>query len=102
MARSPVDPAANLEANAWSDVDDAVEKLEDSWRAADGGNIGEFVPPTGHPQRERILIELIKVDQEYRWEKKARYSMRFKPARRMERGSGWRSLDALSSCIRAH
>ena len=51
----------------WDCVDDAVQRLEESWRSAPGVNLAELVPPPGDPRREKVLVTLIKIDQEHRW-----------------------------------
>ena len=68
MVRFSPSFAPRLDANEWSLLDEVVEKLEDSWRTSSAGGVAPFVPPKGHALRERVLIELIKVDQEHRWE----------------------------------
>jgi len=45
-----------------------MERFEESWRTEPFPQIAGFVPPRDHTLRERVLVELIKVDQEYRWE----------------------------------
>ena len=62
-----VQPAPRLRAQDWSLLDEAVEGLEQAWRTTHSGDIARFVPPAGHAVRGRVLVELIKVDQEYRW-----------------------------------
>ena len=52
---------------AWDVIDKAVWQLEEAWRHAQQPNISLFVPPWGNPLRQRVLVELIKVDQECRW-----------------------------------
>ena len=49
-------------------LEEVVFRLEESWRTRGEADLVEFVVEPGHPLRERALIELIKVDQEYRWE----------------------------------
>jgi len=66
MAKPPVHPATRWDDQRQSLLDEAVEGLENSWQASGDGDIARFVPPPGHALRERVLVELIKVDQEYR------------------------------------
>jgi serine/threonine protein kinase/Tol biopolymer transport system component len=48
-------------------LDDAVEQLEKAWRATPDPGFANLVPLASDPRRERVLLELIKVDQEYSW-----------------------------------
>jgi len=59
---------ADLDDASWEFLDDVLERFEESWRAAPPPQIEDFVPPPDHGLRERVLVELIKVDEEYRWE----------------------------------
>jgi hypothetical protein len=52
---------------AWEAVDTALRQLEDAWRHTPQPDIASFVPPAGNPSRHRVLVELIKADQECRW-----------------------------------
>ena len=61
-------PAAELDDQAWAAVHSAVRDLEKAWQAQGRADLSSFAPPLGDRLRERVLIELIKVDQEYRWE----------------------------------
>ena len=58
---------AELDSQSWDFVDRAVEQLEQSWRAAGRAELAQFLPPPDNPSRERALVTLIKVDQEYSW-----------------------------------
>lgn len=49
-------------------VDSRVDQFEKLWRAGPNPDFSALVPPEGDPLRTTILAELIKVDQEYRWE----------------------------------
>jgi serine/threonine protein kinase len=56
----------------WADqshdiIDEAMRRLEAKWQSAGSADPAEFLPPASHPLRERALITLIKIDQEYRW-----------------------------------
>jgi len=51
----------------WTRLDAAVGQLEESWRTASDATLGQLVPPCGDPLRGPVLIQLIKIDQEYRW-----------------------------------
>ncbi len=67
MIELPGDPVAGLDPYSGDLLDEAVEGLETSWLLGGTGDIAALAPPLGHPLRERVLIELVKVDQEYRW-----------------------------------
>jgi len=60
--------AAQLDDQHWAVLASAVWQLERSWRAGHGADLAQYVPPPDEPLRPRVLVELIKVDQEYRWE----------------------------------
>ena len=51
----------------WARVGDAVGRLEESWRRAAPAELAELAPPRDDPLFERTLVELIKIDWEYRW-----------------------------------
>ena len=51
----------------WDLVDGAVQRLEKAWQSVPTAPLSQFVPPPEDPQREQVLVTLIKVDQEYRW-----------------------------------
>ncbi len=51
----------------WDVVDQAVQRLEESRGAGSDSDLRRLVPPADDPQRERVLLTLIKVDQEHRW-----------------------------------
>jgi hypothetical protein len=51
----------------WDAIDRTVWQLEESWHSRSEPDLGAFAPPHGDPLRERVLVELIKVDQEHRW-----------------------------------
>src|SRR5207253_224416 len=48
-------------------LDQAVGRLEEAWQCAPPPDLAPFLPAVAEPARRRLLIELIKVDQEYRW-----------------------------------
>ncbi|NOX53926.1 MAG: protein kinase, partial [Planctomycetes bacterium] len=56
-----------LEHSDWTLIDRAVEELEIAWQSGRPIALAEWVPPPGDRLREPILVELIKVDQEFRW-----------------------------------
>ena len=51
----------------WEIIDAAIRQLEEAWRHAPQPGIGSLVPPAGNPLRLRVLVELVKADQECRW-----------------------------------
>ena len=53
---------------SWFRADEAVQRLEDQWQHTPAPDLTQFVPAPSDPLRERVLLELIKVDQEYRWQ----------------------------------
>ena len=57
-----------LDGQAWDEVDEAVARLEKSWHASRGAELSQLVLGLAHPVRRLVLVTLIKVDQEYRWE----------------------------------
>ncbi len=50
------------------ELDDFVRDFERAYARDGHAEIGEFLPPRGHPLREALLRELIRVDLEYGWE----------------------------------
>lgn len=48
-------------------IEEAVERLEKARAVSPHPGIASFVVPAGHPERSAMLVELIKVDQEYCW-----------------------------------
>ena len=52
----------------WDLVDVAVAQLERSWNRKEPVDFQALLPPAGHPGRTLILAELIKIDQERRWQ----------------------------------
>ena len=61
-------PALDLDDQSWAVLADAVREFEQSWHSDAATDIGQFLPTAANPLRERVLVELVKVDQEYRWE----------------------------------
>jgi len=67
MANSDVASASKLDNQYWGVLSDAVRSLEAAWKTRVTPDLSGFVPRVGDPLRRQILVELIKVDQEYRW-----------------------------------
>jgi len=58
-----------LDDNDWSRLSLSVRELEGAWQS-NRPELGQFVPPRSDPLRLRVLVELIKVDQERSWQRK--------------------------------
>ena len=56
------------EEESYDFLEEVVFRLEKAWQADGEADLRQFVVDSDHPLRERVLVELIKVDQEYRWE----------------------------------
>ena len=59
---------ADLDETSWRRLDAAVARLEDSWRQAVPADLAKLVPPAADPLNNPALVELIKIDQECRWQ----------------------------------
>ena len=62
-----VTPTAELDEAGYAVLAKATRALEESWRAAPNPDSSHLVPRVSDPLRERVLIELIKVDQDLSW-----------------------------------
>ena len=62
-------PVLDLDDQSWAVLADAVGELEQSWQSDAATDIGQLVPTVANPLRRRVLVELVKVDQEFRWER---------------------------------
>ena len=51
----------------WDVVDEAVRRIEHARRAGKDADLTDILPSRDDPQREQVLLTLIKVDQEDRW-----------------------------------
>ena len=69
MFRNTAGTSSSLNDEDWAFLDVAVKRLEESCRNSESTRLSDYVPPPEHPLHERTLIELIKVDQEYGWER---------------------------------
>jgi len=67
MEASRVLSAAELDHGQWAALADAERLLEESWQSGIAPDLGRLLPPCDDPARVRVLAELIKVDQEFRW-----------------------------------
>src|SRR5271157_3868195 len=52
----------------WRCLNEAVRGLEECWRTAAEPELSRFLPRTDCPFRRRTLVELIKIDQEHRYQ----------------------------------
>ena len=60
-------PHNDADGQVWTMISDAIQRLEASWATGSAVSLASLLPDTGHDVRRRVLLELIKVDQEYRW-----------------------------------
>jgi WD40 repeat protein len=60
-------PAVELDDQSWSVLVASVEGVENAWQAATPPHLASFLPAESAAFRQRVLVELVKVDQEYRW-----------------------------------
>lgn len=67
MTKSQTTSAAKLDDRSYELLDATVKQLEASWRTTHNVELGRFVPAPSSPLRKRVLTELVKVDQEFRW-----------------------------------
>jgi len=51
----------------WGQLSQAISAFESAWAQSPFPELAQFVPLESDPQREAILVELVKVDQEFRW-----------------------------------
>ncbi len=61
------DCVAELDDAAWSAYSAVVERFETAWHAQGDAGIVDFLPAAEDPSRPRVLVALIKIDQEHRW-----------------------------------
>lgn len=55
--------------SSWLRQEEVLERFEETWQQAGNADISAFLPPPGDPTRRKLLLELVKVDLEYRWSK---------------------------------
>ena len=65
--RSPTITGDELDDQSWSLLNKSVFRFEDAWNGGVRPDIGAFLPSLNGILRERVLVELIKVDQENCW-----------------------------------
>ena len=64
---TPKAPHDESDGQVWTMISESVQRLETSWATASSVSLASLLPGQDHSFRRRILLELIKVDQEYRW-----------------------------------
>ncbi|MGA2032912.1 MAG: hypothetical protein ABSG68_11680 [Thermoguttaceae bacterium] len=65
--RSPTITGDELDDQSWSLLNKSVFRFEDAWNGGVRPDIGAFLPSLNGILRERVLVELVKVDQENCW-----------------------------------
>lgn len=65
--RNPTTTGGELDDQSWSLLNRSIFHFEDAWNGGVVPDIAAFLPKANGLLRERILVELIKVDQENRW-----------------------------------
>lgn len=61
------EPMGQTVPGLWRAIGNAVEQLEDAWSSGSPMSLEDLLPAPGNPFRLRMLIELVRVDQEFRW-----------------------------------
>nr|MBC8290006.1 serine/threonine protein kinase [Planctomycetota bacterium] len=61
-------PSADLDEPGWSLVSAAVRTLEESWHQKNACDPATLLPAENNPHRPAVLLELLKVDQEFCWQ----------------------------------
>lgn len=54
--------------NQWQEREAILLSFERAWQQHGQQSLAEFLPPPGSPERHALLLELIKIDLEYRWD----------------------------------
>jgi hypothetical protein len=67
MTVPTANPAEDPESQFWSVIENAVERLENSWNSGVPVDLTDIPLPQDVDLRLKTLAELIKVDQQYRW-----------------------------------
>jgi eukaryotic-like serine/threonine-protein kinase len=60
MHLTPIDPEGMR-------LDDHIRAFEAAWDSGEPDDLGAFLPEAGDPLRDRVLVELVRVDLELRW-----------------------------------
>lgn len=61
--------SCDLDQAGWAAVTSAVRELEESWLAGRDSSFHRLLPEDAGRVRKAVLVELVKVDQEFRWER---------------------------------
>jgi Tol biopolymer transport system component len=64
---APDTPNDDVDARIWSVLTESVQQFEESWEAGSPRPLADLLPDTASDFRRRVLLELAKVDQEFRW-----------------------------------
>ena len=59
---------SNLFDQEWRETDELIQTFEDAWIAGTAPEINDFLPTPTHRQFDEILLELVRVDLEFRWQ----------------------------------
>ncbi len=72
MTQAVLKPHDQLTHDEFTAISKAVHEFEALWRQTRQSAIEPFLPGIGEPLRLRLLIELLRIDQEHRWERAER------------------------------
>ena len=64
-----------MNSSQWDSIDEALRRLEQRWRSEGCADLAQFIPGPDDQSRQEILVALIPVDQEYRWNAGQRKSL---------------------------
>ncbi|NLY01111.1 MAG: protein kinase [Rhodopirellula sp.] len=92
MSGNPRVPILELDDESWVALADAIGQFERAWQRDPGIEFDPFLPSADHPLRQRMLVELIKSDQEFRWQRGERRCLEVYLAR-------WEELNGRSELI---
>ena len=64
-------PSANIKlaGNEVHDLEAYIEAFESELSASGEANVEDFIPGAGHPEFHDIVVELLRVDFEHRWQR---------------------------------
>lgn len=69
MTQAALRPHDELTHDEFTAISNAVHEFEALWQQTRNPAIEPFLPAAGDPLRLRLLIELLRIDQEHRWER---------------------------------
>ncbi len=69
MTQGVLRPHAELTHDEFTVISNAVHEFEALWRQTRNPAIEPFLPQPDEPLRLRLLIELLRIDQEHRWQR---------------------------------